>query len=114
MAFIICDDHNVDVEADGVDNAVAKQLMLTDTKPERPSSKKKLSSSAKRIATATSGFSQASFRFDSRPRSDRRLGCAIVAFTRPRAFYAFDVDQLTKRQIHCRGGVEQSGSSPGS
>ena len=34
MAFIICDDHNLDVEADGVDNAVAKQLMLTDTKPD--------------------------------------------------------------------------------
>ncbi len=34
MAFIICDDHNVDVEADGVDNAVAKQLMLTDDKPD--------------------------------------------------------------------------------
>jgi hypothetical protein len=33
MAFIICDDHNLDVEADGVDNAVAKQLMLTDSKP---------------------------------------------------------------------------------
>ncbi|MGC1192371.1 MAG: hypothetical protein WA861_17400 [Candidatus Binatus sp.] len=32
MAFIICDDHNLDVEADGVDNAVAKQLMLTDDK----------------------------------------------------------------------------------
>jgi len=34
MAFIICDDHNLDVEADGVDNAVAKQLMLTDSKPD--------------------------------------------------------------------------------
>jgi len=33
MAFIICDDHNIDVEADGIDNAVAKQLMLTDAKP---------------------------------------------------------------------------------
>jgi hypothetical protein len=33
MAFIICDDHNLDVEADGVDNAAAKQLMLTDSKP---------------------------------------------------------------------------------
>ena len=32
MAFIICDDHNLDVEADGIDNAVAKQLMLTDAK----------------------------------------------------------------------------------
>jgi len=34
MAFIICDDHNLDVEADGVDNPVAKQLMLTDVKPD--------------------------------------------------------------------------------
>ena len=33
MAFIFCDDHNLDVEADGVDNAAAKQLMLTDSKP---------------------------------------------------------------------------------
>jgi len=33
MAFIICDDHNLDVEADGVDNTLAKQLMLTDSKP---------------------------------------------------------------------------------
>jgi hypothetical protein len=33
MAFIICDDHNLDVEADGIDNGVAKQLMLTDAKP---------------------------------------------------------------------------------
>ncbi|HKN00548.1 MAG TPA: hypothetical protein VJX23_08515 [Candidatus Binataceae bacterium] len=32
MAFIICDDHNLDVEADGVDNAAAKQLMLIDSK----------------------------------------------------------------------------------
>jgi hypothetical protein len=32
MAFIICDDHNLDVEADGIDNAAAKKLMLTDTK----------------------------------------------------------------------------------
>jgi hypothetical protein len=33
MAFIICDDHNLDVEADGIDNTVAKQLMLIDEKP---------------------------------------------------------------------------------
>jgi hypothetical protein len=32
MAFIICDDHNLDVEADGVDPAAAKQLMLSDGK----------------------------------------------------------------------------------
>jgi len=34
MAFIICDDHQLDVEADGVDEAIAKQLMLTDGKPD--------------------------------------------------------------------------------
>jgi hypothetical protein len=32
MAFIICDDHQLDVEADGVDETVAKQLMLTEAK----------------------------------------------------------------------------------
>jgi hypothetical protein len=34
MAFIICDDHNLDVEADGVDPVTAKKLMLTDAKPD--------------------------------------------------------------------------------
>ncbi len=34
MAFIMCDDHQIDVEADGVDPAAAKKLMLTDTKPD--------------------------------------------------------------------------------
>ncbi|MGD0072748.1 MAG: hypothetical protein ABSD31_00225 [Candidatus Binataceae bacterium] len=33
MAFIICDDHNVSVEADGMDPAAAKQNMFTDSKP---------------------------------------------------------------------------------
>ena len=33
MAFIICDDHNLDIEADEIDNAAAKQLMLSDAKP---------------------------------------------------------------------------------
>jgi len=42
MAFIICDDHNLDVEADGVDNAVAKQLMLTDSKPDATSVEKEI------------------------------------------------------------------------
>jgi hypothetical protein len=32
MAFIICDDHQLDIEAEGVDETVAKQLMLTETK----------------------------------------------------------------------------------
>ncbi len=30
MAFIICDDHNQSIEADDIDAAQAKQLMLTD------------------------------------------------------------------------------------
>jgi hypothetical protein len=33
MAFIICDDHNLSVEADSMDPAAAKQNMLTDSKP---------------------------------------------------------------------------------
>lgn len=33
MAFIICDDHNLDLEADGIDPAAARQLMLTDSEP---------------------------------------------------------------------------------
>lgn len=33
MAFIMCDDHNLSVEADGIDPATAKQLMLSDGKP---------------------------------------------------------------------------------
>jgi hypothetical protein len=33
MAFIICDDHNLSVEADEMDAAAARQYMLTDSKP---------------------------------------------------------------------------------
>jgi hypothetical protein len=33
MAFIMCDDHNVSVEADGIDPAAARKLMLTVPKP---------------------------------------------------------------------------------
>lgn len=33
MAFILCDDHNLSVEADGMDPATAKQLMLRDAQP---------------------------------------------------------------------------------
>jgi hypothetical protein len=33
MAFIMCDDHNVSVEADGIDPATARKLMLTEPKP---------------------------------------------------------------------------------
>jgi hypothetical protein len=30
MAFIICDDHNLSVEADGMDPAAARRCMLTE------------------------------------------------------------------------------------
>jgi hypothetical protein len=30
MAFIMCDDHNLSVEADGIDAAAARKLMLAD------------------------------------------------------------------------------------
>lgn len=32
MAFIMCDDHNLSVEADGMDPATARQHMLSDGK----------------------------------------------------------------------------------
>ena len=42
MAFIICDDHNLDVEADGVDPAAAKQLMLADAKTDASAAEKEI------------------------------------------------------------------------
>ena len=33
MAFIMCDDHNLSVEADGIDPAAARKLMLLEPKP---------------------------------------------------------------------------------
>ena len=33
MAFIVCDDHNLSVEADDVDPAAARQPMLAESKP---------------------------------------------------------------------------------
>jgi hypothetical protein len=42
MAFIICDDHNLDVEADGIDNAAAKHLMLIDAKPDASAAEKEI------------------------------------------------------------------------
>ncbi len=33
MAFIVCDDHNLSVEADDVDPAAARQLMFAESKP---------------------------------------------------------------------------------
>ena len=32
MAFIFCDDHNLSVEADGIDPAMARVLMLSEPK----------------------------------------------------------------------------------
>jgi hypothetical protein len=34
MAFIVCDDHNLSVEADDVDAAAARQLMFAESKPD--------------------------------------------------------------------------------
>ncbi len=34
MAFIMCDDHNLSVEADGIDPATARKLMLSEPKPD--------------------------------------------------------------------------------
>ncbi|HYB91659.1 MAG TPA: hypothetical protein VEC38_11510 [Candidatus Binataceae bacterium] len=42
MPFIMCDDHNVDVEVDDIDAATAKQLMLTDSKPNATRAEKEL------------------------------------------------------------------------
>jgi hypothetical protein len=33
MAFILCDDHNLSVEADGMEPATARQHMLSEPKP---------------------------------------------------------------------------------
>jgi hypothetical protein len=33
MAFIMCDDHNLSVEADGIDPLTARKLMLSEPKP---------------------------------------------------------------------------------
>jgi hypothetical protein len=33
MAFIVCDDHNLSVEADDVDPAAARKLMFAESKP---------------------------------------------------------------------------------
>ena len=32
MAFIMCDDHNLSIEADGIDPATARKLMLSEPK----------------------------------------------------------------------------------
>jgi hypothetical protein len=33
MAFICCDDHNLSIEADGIDPDTARRLMLDDNQP---------------------------------------------------------------------------------
>jgi hypothetical protein len=33
MAFVMCDDHNLSVEADGIDPAMARKLMLGEPPP---------------------------------------------------------------------------------
>ena len=42
LALIICDDHNVDGEADGVVAAAARKLMLTDSKPDAIAAEKEI------------------------------------------------------------------------
>jgi hypothetical protein len=42
MAFIMCDDHNLSVEADDIDAAQAKQLMFTDSKPGASAAEKEI------------------------------------------------------------------------
>jgi hypothetical protein len=42
MAFIMCDDHNLSVEADGMDVATAKQTMLGEPKPNPSAIEKEL------------------------------------------------------------------------
>ncbi len=42
MAFIICDDHNLDVEAESVDAAAARKLMLGDAKPDATPAEKEI------------------------------------------------------------------------
>jgi hypothetical protein len=42
MAFIMCDDHSVSVEADGMDVATAKQTMLGEPKSSQSAIEKEL------------------------------------------------------------------------
>jgi hypothetical protein len=42
MAFIICDDHSLSVEADGMDPATAKQHMLSEAKQNPTPSEKEV------------------------------------------------------------------------
>lgn len=42
MAFVMCDDHNLSVEADGMDVATAKQTMLGEPRPNPTAIEKEL------------------------------------------------------------------------
>jgi hypothetical protein len=42
MAFIFCDDHNLSIEADNMDVAVAKQFMFGDRKPQNDPTEKEV------------------------------------------------------------------------
>ncbi len=42
MAFIICDDHNLSVEADGVDPATARKFMLESNQPNPNATEKEI------------------------------------------------------------------------
>jgi len=42
MAFVMCDDHNLSVEADGMDVATTKQAMLGEPKPNPTAIEKEL------------------------------------------------------------------------
>jgi hypothetical protein len=42
MAFVMCDDHSLSVEADGMDVATAKQTMLGEPKPNPTAIEKEL------------------------------------------------------------------------
>ena len=80
MAFIMCDDHNLSVEADGIDPATARRLMLTEPAQNPPRSRKNCSNSASFIATATSAFSPTEPRA-SRAQSQREVCAKEFAIT---------------------------------
>lgn len=48
MAFIMCDDHNLSVEADGIDPATARKLMLTEPHPNPTALERELNEFGKR------------------------------------------------------------------
>ncbi|HXW83543.1 MAG TPA: hypothetical protein VEJ86_04000 [Candidatus Binataceae bacterium] len=42
MAFIICDDHQIDIEADGVDEPAARKLMTSGAKPDATTTEREI------------------------------------------------------------------------